>query len=343
MAQTSKGHGMNPPADERHMFIRGHAHRASWSIIVSMAFVFVSASLAFAGSCELKSRGAVKVIIDVGHTPTDTGQISARGVPEFEFNTRLAQQVMDELKSAGFQSARMIRSEKNGHSGLELRAQRANDIDADIFISVHHNGVKDDMLIPWQYQGQKHYYLDKFKGYAILISKKNSRYDESLADDLIGSRLEFTTHHDEKTNTAMYGRVGPMVDRARGIYAFDNLVVLHETEMPALILEAGMIVNRNEEVILSSPARRATIAKAVVDALKKFCAPSDHRYKVIDVPNDELLNIRSGPAFQSSILGVIPANGRGIQMMKDCTNNWCKIQYNGALGWVNRQFLQRDD
>ena len=269
----------------------------------------------------------MKVIIDVGHTPGDTGQISARGVPEFEFNTRLAQQVTDELKSAGFQSTRMIVSEKNGHSGLELRALRANDIDADIFISIHHNGVKDDMLIPWQYQGQKHYYLDKFKGYAILISKKNSRYDESLdlarilADYLIGSRLEFTTHHDEKTNTAIYGRVGPMVDRARGIYAFDNLVVLRETEMPALILEAGMIVNRNEEVILSSPARRATIAKAVVDALKKFCAPSDHRYKVIDVPNDELLNIRSGPAFQSSILGVIPANGRGIQMTRDCTNN----------------------
>ena len=125
--------------------------------------------------------------------------------------------------------------------------------------------------------------------------------------------------------------------------AFDNLVVLHETEMPALILEAGMIVNRNEEVILSSPARRATIAKAVADALKKFCTPSDHRYKVIDVPNDELLNIRSGPGLQSSILGVIPANGREIQMTGDCTNNWCKIQYNGARGWVNRQFLQRDD
>ena len=63
-----------------------------------------------------------------------------------------------------------------------------------------------------------------------------------------------------------------MVDRERGIYAFDNLAVLHETAMPALILEAGMIVNRDEEVILSSPARRATIARAVVDAVGRFCA-----------------------------------------------------------------------
>src|SRR5262249_43958122 len=202
---------MSPPSDEKNLFIHGHAHRARWSIIVSMALVSVSAPQTFAGSCELRSRGDVKVVIDVGHTPTDTGQISARGVPEFEFNTRLAQQVTDDLKSAGFQSARMIVTDKNGHSGLELRAQRANDMDADIFISIHHNGVKEDKLIPWQYQGQERYYLDKFKGYAILISKKNNRYDESLdlarilADHLIGSGFEFTAHHDENTNTAMYG------------------------------------------------------------------------------------------------------------------------------------------
>ena len=82
-----------------------------------------------------------------------------------------------------------------------------------------------------------------------------------------GSNSQPTTT--KNTNTAMYGRVGPMVDRGRGIYAF----VLHETEMPALILEAGMIVNRKEEVILSSPVRRATIVRAVVDALKKFLRP----------------------------------------------------------------------
>jgi N-acetylmuramoyl-L-alanine amidase len=348
---------MSQSSDQGRTFIRGHARRACWWIVVSMALLFVFGHQAFAGSCKLKGRGDVKVVIDVGHTPTDTGQFSARGVAEFEFNTRLAQQVTDEFKSAGFRSARMIVTEKNGHAGLELRAQRANDMDADIFLSIHHNGVKDTTLIPWQYQGEEHYYLDKFKGYAILISRRNSRYDESLglarilADRLIGTGLEFTTHHDEQTNTTMYGRVGPMVDRARGIYAFDNIVVLHETDMPALILEAGMIVNRNEEVILSSPVRRATIARAVVDAVSKFCAatnvgrsvPSDFRYKVINVPSDDVLNIRSGPASQSSILGTIPANGRGIEMTGDCMDNWCKVQYNGAHGWVNRRFLRSDN
>jgi hypothetical protein len=33
-----------------------------------------------------------------------------------------------------------------------------------------------------------------------------------------------------------------------------------------------MIVNRAEEQVLSSPARRATVAKAVAEAVERFCA-----------------------------------------------------------------------
>jgi hypothetical protein len=51
-----------------------------------------------------------------------------------------------------------------------------------------------------------------------------------------------------------------------------NLAVLYESHMPAVLLEAGMIVNRAEEQVLSSPARRATVAKAVAGAVERFCA-----------------------------------------------------------------------
>src|SRR5262249_59309251 len=87
------------------------------------------------------------------------------------------------------------------------------------------------------------------------------------------SGLKFTTHHDELTNTAKYGRIAPLVDRGRGIYdAYDNLAVLYESRMPAVLFEAGMIVNRAEQQLLLSPARRATVAKAVAEAVERFCA-----------------------------------------------------------------------
>jgi len=39
-----------------------------------------------------------------------------------------------------------------------------------------------------------------------------------------------------------------------------------------VLLEAGMIVNRAEEQVLSSATRRATVAKAVATAVERFCA-----------------------------------------------------------------------
>jgi len=78
--------------------------------------------------------------------------------------------------------------------------------------------------MPWQYNGKTHWFLDKFEGFSLWVSQKNNKYEESLsfaktlADQLMASGLKFTTHHDELTNTAKYGRIAPLVDRERGIY-----------------------------------------------------------------------------------------------------------------------------
>jgi N-acetylmuramoyl-L-alanine amidase len=50
------------------------------------------------------------------------------------------------------------------------------------------------------------------------------------------------------------------------------LVVLYESHMPAVLFEAGMIVNRAEEQVLSSASHRATVAKSVATAVERFCA-----------------------------------------------------------------------
>jgi N-acetylmuramoyl-L-alanine amidase len=152
--------------------------------------------------------------------------------------------------------------------------------------------------MPWQYNGKTHRFLDKFEGFSLWVSQKNNKYEESLsfaktlADQLMASGLKFTTHHDELTNTDKYGRVAPLVDRERGIYdASDNIAVLYESHMPALLLEAGMIVNRAEEQVLSSPVRRATVARAVAGAVERFCA--------VRAPQTyDVLNNRAGLARQ---------------------------------------------
>src|SRR5215510_11482147 len=246
------------------------------AVVVGISCIAADAS----ATCMFKAKKDIIVILDVGHTDRDSGQISARGVKEYDLNMRLAQRVLEELVNTGFVSSQMIvTSGSNTHASRVQRSKRANDLDADLFISVHHDGVKNETLMPWQYNGRTHRFLDKFEGFSLWVSQKNNKYEESLsfaktlADQLMASSLKFTTHHDELTNTAKYGRIAPLVDRERGIYdASDNIAVLYESRMPALLLEAGMIVNRAEEQVLSSATHRATVARAVAGAVERFCS-----------------------------------------------------------------------
>jgi hypothetical protein len=48
--------------------------------------------------------------------------------------------------------------------------------------------------------------------------------------------------------------------------------VLKNTNMPAVLLEAGSIINRQEELVMGSPERQALVSAAVTDAVEVFCA-----------------------------------------------------------------------
>ena len=111
------------------------------------------------------------------------------------------------------------------------------------------------------------------------------RLAQLLADQLIAKGLHFTKVH-EPTN-----RVGarvPFLDPMRGIYRRDNLIVLSKTAMPAVLVEAGVIVNRTEESVVSAPAYQGIIAAAIEGAVRAFCNPrgSAATYHVVNVRPD---------------------------------------------------------
>jgi N-acetylmuramoyl-L-alanine amidase len=62
-----------------------------------------------------------------------------------------------------------------------------------------------------------------------------------------------------------------LVDAHAGVYRYDQLVVLRNAGMPAVLLEAGSIINREEELRMSSAEHQASVSGAVVDALESFC------------------------------------------------------------------------
>ena len=220
------------------------------------------------------ARSTFRVLIDVGHTATSPGADSARGVPEYEFNLKLADVIAQSLREAGFDKTIRLVTSGTRLTSLFRRAASADHLHADLFLSIHHDSVPDHLKETWQHEGKKNYYSDRFSGYAIFVSNDNAdragslAFGHSLGQELQKRGLHYTPHY----TLPVMGRFRrELVDPEAGVYRYNHLIVLHSTLMPAVLLEAGSIVNRQEELELATPERRLIVAEAVTAAVEDFC------------------------------------------------------------------------
>jgi N-acetylmuramoyl-L-alanine amidase len=255
-----------------------------------------------ATSCQ---RSAFRVVVDVGHTLDVPGAISARGVSEYAFNLQLAQDIKQKLNDAGFGAAILLITDKAPPEGLIERAIKANSIPADLFIAIHHDSVPDNLLQTWEYEGQENHFNDDYPGYAIFISNDNADRSGSLlfgrllGEELQARGLQYTPHY---TLPLMGHRRRELVDAKAGVYRYDELIVLRMTRMPAVLLEAGSIVNRQEELQLASPERRALTSASVVAAVEKFCAARTRPVAArAAAPPPSARRVNPGPAQQPAL------------------------------------------
>jgi N-acetylmuramoyl-L-alanine amidase len=216
-----------------------------------------------------------RVVLDVGHTAEVPGALSAHGIPEFLFNLRLAEGIKQKLVEAGFDKTALLVVDKAPPLGLFERVWSATKRGADLFISIHHDSVPDYLLQTWDYEGAQLHFNDDYPGYAIFVSNENADRAGSLAfGHMLGKALEarglaFTPHY---TLPLMRHRRRELLDPQAGVYRYDALVVLERTRMPAVLFEAGSIVNRTEELDMATPQRRDLIGAAMVAAVTEFCA-----------------------------------------------------------------------
>ena len=224
------------------------------------------------GNCE---RSTFRVVIDVGHTATSPGADSARGVPEYEFNLKLADVIAQSLHEAGFNKTVRLVTSGTKMASLFERAANANRLNADLFISIHHDSVPDNLKETWQYEGKKRSYSDRFSGYAIFVSNDNADRAASLAiGHLLGQELQkHGLHYTPHYTLPLMGRYRhELIDEEAGVYRYDHVIVLHSVHMPAVLLEVGSIINRQEELELATPERRLMVAEAITAAVEEFCA-----------------------------------------------------------------------
>jgi N-acetylmuramoyl-L-alanine amidase len=215
-----------------------------------------------------------RIVLDVGHTAESEGATSARNVSEFVFNLRLAKRIEEKLKAEGFKETRLLLTEGKARRSLVKRVSAANDLRADLLLSIHHDSVPNKFLEEWEFEGKKSRYSDRFSGYSVFVSRSNADFKTSfafaelIAKEMKAQGLDYARQYSQPI-MGRYQR--ELLNRETGVYRYDELIVLRKTQMAAVLLEAGSIINRDEELKMGSPERRNIISSGVASAMKEYC------------------------------------------------------------------------
>lgn len=218
-------------------------------------------------------RAEFAVAIDPGHTRADPGAISARGVAERAFNESLSARVVEALRTAGFTRTFRTQADDDVAIGLTERARVAAEGGARLLVSIHHDSAQPQRLATGSHRGVERAYTARIRGHSLFVSMRNADPDESLRfARLLGAQLHArclapTLHHAEPID----GEGRELIDARLGIYRYDDLAVLRSAAMPAVLFEAGVIVNRQEELRLRDPVQQRRMAAALTQAVVGFC------------------------------------------------------------------------
>lgn len=189
--------------------------------------------------------------IDIGHFTEQPGVTSASGVKELDLNRLLAHDVAEKIERAGF-SYQLIGWDGNMSRLAERTAVAHGDR---LFLSIHHDSVVPEWLPR----------ASEFSGFALFVSRKNPRFDESLTcAQKIGTKLLMADFTPSRYHALpVQGENRPFADEQRGIHFFDDLVVLKTAKQPAILIEAGVVVNPQDEQKVTSRKGRQRLANAL--------------------------------------------------------------------------------
>ncbi len=200
---------------------------------------------------QILSANAADVAIDVGHSINRPGATAASGVQEFVLNRNLTNAIMKNLENDDI-SYHLI-----GDDGkMDVLINRTNAAKEDnLFISIHH----DSIPLEWMY------HVKDYSGYSLFVSRKNAQVNKSLecakkiGQELLNAGFKPSRYHALQVE----GQNRPYADEALGIHYFDDLIVLKTAQQPAILIEAGVIANYEDEKAITNITGQGRLANAI--------------------------------------------------------------------------------
>ncbi len=176
------------------------------------------------------------VMLDAGHGGNDCGTTEAE-LPEKEVNIQIALKIQTELEKRGI---RVFMTRKDDtYVSLKERVEMAKKEQPDIFLSIHQNSFEDGNV-----RGTEIWYNEEKR----IGGDKSRVLAERIQEEIIKDSQVIS----------------------RGIVEDQELQVLRETEVPAVLMEIGYVTNAEDWKQMTSPDYQEMIAGYIAEAVKAY-------------------------------------------------------------------------
>jgi len=190
-------------------------------------------------SLNFKSSEKV-IVIDAGHGGKDPGTTGFSGNYEKDINLEISKKLKEKLRSNGYKV--ILTRDSDEYVDNLLRAKLANKKRARVFISIHGNAMENN---------------NSTNGIQVLYYPNR----ESTVGDLNNNELA------QIMMNSLINRTGA---NDKGIIEREDLIVLNQTKMPAVIIECGFLSNENEEKLLLTDDYKNKIVDSIIDELEEY-------------------------------------------------------------------------
>ena len=176
------------------------------------------------------------VVVDAGHGGKDGGCNSA-GVLEKELNLQIVEKIKDIFDKSDYNIGVYYTRLRDFNPEYEDRVALANDLDADLFLSVHINSTAS--------------------GRTSGINGSEVMYRSS---DPSGASKAFSAH-------CLDAMLSTMGSSSKGLVAGDEIYIIRTSKVPVALAEIGFITNEKEREKMQSEEYQQKAALALYDAI----------------------------------------------------------------------------
>lgn len=254
------------------------------SYISVVVLIILLNNYVFAGK-PLKNNKLNLVVIDAGHGGHDPGAVGLIS-KEKDIVLSLALRLGKMIES-NFSDVKVVYTRKTDEFvELYRRAEIANEIHADLFISLHINS--NDSPVPYGFEtyvmglhkSQANLEVAKKENAAILLEDNYKASYDGFDPNSPEASIIFSLYQNAFLDQSLDLSMRIQQQFTKRIKSKDKgvkqagFLVLYKTAMPAILIESGFLSNPKEEEYINSEKGKSNIVLSIFEAFKEY------KYKV---------------------------------------------------------------